>query len=466
LRTWVAEPGMVWYPKIMPESNTRSRNCNCAFCKDNRDFDLPVQLIDDLLTGNVVLFAGAGISTEGSNVFPRSLYEEVKDTLSNPDQETGFPETMSQFCRQPNGRSLLIRKIHERFKKVATIRETFLLATRFHQALATLFPLQLIVTTNWDDYFETECDAIPLVIPEDLAFWRLPGRKVLKIHGSINNLGSIVVTAEDYQQCHDRLREGVLGSTLKTLLATRTVLYAGYSFRDPDFLQLLNLLRSEMGELMPAGYAITTDEGSISQIKELDLVPILTDATRFVEVVKGHLVEAGRMVPDQKYDMLVPARAYLVEVHHNLANRYDPRKQPALVFALAYQDGMIHAFDVIGTKRRLGYFSEAGAAQRMLGKYANLSACKLYEEQYHDVAYIDGFAAGLLFFIDVKKATPIRLPAYYIYGLGNVDQPPSLEEFEAMLPAVASKCPEAYAQAERIANALPDGIVIHHRAWL
>lgn len=450
----------------MAKSKTPSPNCNCAFCKDNRDFDLPIQLIDDLVAGNVVLFAGAGISTEGSNVFPKSLYEEVKDTLSNPDPEAGFPETMSRFCRQPNGRLLLIRKIHERFKKVATIRETFLLATRFQHALATVFPLQLIVTTNWDDYFETECDAIPLVIPEDLAFWQLPGRKVLKIHGSINNLGSIVVTAEDYERCHARLREGVLGSTLKTLLATRTVLYAGYSFRDPDFLQLLNLLRTEMGELMPAGYAITTDEASISRIKELALVPILTDATHFVEVVKGHLVEAGRMVLDQKYDMVAAAQEYLGEVHHNLAKQYDPRKQPSLVFALAYQDGMLHAFDVIGTKRRSGYFSEAGAAQRMLGKYAKLSACKLYEEQYHDVAYIDGFAAGLRFFIDVKQAAPIRLPAYYIYGLGSADQPPSLKEFEAMLPTVASKSPEAYAQAERIASALSDGVVIHHRAWL
>lgn len=47
-------------------------------------------------------------------------------------------------------------------------------------------------------------EAIFLVAPEDFAFWDLPDRKVLKIHGSIHSLGSILATRSDYA-AHEQL---------------------------------------------------------------------------------------------------------------------------------------------------------------------------------------------------------------------------------------------------------------------
>lgn len=79
------------------------------------------------------------------------------------------------------------------------------------------------MTTNWDDYFERECGAIPIVTAEDFAFYNLAGRKVFKIHGSISNYGSIIATAEDYTRCYNNLKTGLIGSHLKSLLATTAV---------------------------------------------------------------------------------------------------------------------------------------------------------------------------------------------------------------------------------------------------
>ena len=42
-----------------------------------------------------------------------------------------------------------------------------------------------------------------------------------------------------------------MGSVLKTLLATNTVLYLGYSFQDTDFLKIHQLLTSEIRGMRP-----------------------------------------------------------------------------------------------------------------------------------------------------------------------------------------------------------------------
>src|SRR5439155_7591185 len=118
-------------------------------------------------------------------------------------------------------------------------------ATAFHRALSTSWQVKDIVTTNWDDYFEGECAATPFVTAEDFAFWGLPGRRVLKIHGSVSGLGSIVVTREDYERCFQSLSTGLLGSSLRMMLATKTFLFVGYSVADSDLVNILRLLTVE-----------------------------------------------------------------------------------------------------------------------------------------------------------------------------------------------------------------------------
>jgi hypothetical protein len=100
---------------------------------------------------------------------------------------------MSQLCNQSNGRAKLLRKIKDRFDYIRSFPELYRIATRFHRELSTLFLVDTIVTTNWDSFFEDECGALPFVTADDYAFWEQSVRKVFKIHGSANSLGSIEV---------------------------------------------------------------------------------------------------------------------------------------------------------------------------------------------------------------------------------------------------------------------------------
>ena len=73
----------------------------CEFCRNNRDFSMPRQLYTAIKAGDVVLFAGAGVSTEGRPVAVPSLYEQVCDKLKlDPNERVSFPDVMTRYCSE------------------------------------------------------------------------------------------------------------------------------------------------------------------------------------------------------------------------------------------------------------------------------------------------------------------------------------------------------------------------------
>ena len=214
--------------------------CECAICKNNKPFNMPSRIVEAAINGDLVLFCGAGISTEGKNVLPYSFYESIKSELGETDDNKPFSSVMQNYCEQADGRKKLLNKIRERFNYIHSFPELERQATSFHRELSEIHPIRTIITTNWDTYFEEYCGAIPITIPDDFAFWDDHSRFVIKIHGSINNLSSIIATKEDYDGCFKQLRDGIIGATIKTILATKTVVFVGFSFGDEDFSQVIN----------------------------------------------------------------------------------------------------------------------------------------------------------------------------------------------------------------------------------
>jgi hypothetical protein len=240
------------------ESLSAKSICDC--CKHHRDFELPEHLLAEFQAGKVAVLAGAGVSIESRPVLRQSLAETVAATLGCDVASLPFPDLMEKFSKRPNGRFELIKLIKDRFDYIYSHPELHDLATRFHSELATIFQIDTIVTTNWDTNFEDECGATPFVHSEDVAFWDVAERKVLKIHGTIQNYGSIVATRSDYDRAEGLLSRNMIGSLLKLLSATKTVVYFGYSLRDDDFVSLLLFVRTEMKDLTRISYIVTLDD--------------------------------------------------------------------------------------------------------------------------------------------------------------------------------------------------------------
>lgn len=441
--------------------------CKCAICSNNLPFEIPQELIDSLLSQNLVLFAGAGISTENKKVFEETLYEDVYDDLELSESDISFPDLMSKFCNtRTNGRQKLLEKIKKRFDYIHQFSELYVDSSSFHREIAKFWMLENIITTNWDDHFERECNAIPIVTPEDFVFYNINSRKVFKIHGSISNYGSIVATKEDYEKCYENLNSGLVGANLKTLLATKTILFVGYSFRDFDFNKVLELLKSEMGNVFPHFYIISLDDSIPELLNGLSFTHIKTSGQYLFEKIREHLISERIILPDEFVDAISDAKFRLKEVQRKVHDFYFNRlRTSSIIFSSVYMDGISHAIDNLLYKTKSGETYNPHALFHKIDIYSNSIQKKLSKEKnYIDLAYVKGYIVGLqipFHFEDLEE-----MPFHFIYGIGETnDDEIAFETFEKDI--IRHKSSEKYCRKylkEYLNN--ENEMILRHRAFI
>jgi hypothetical protein len=450
------------------QSNRAHREaCRCEACRNNHPFEIPDDLYEDFVEGNVVIFAGAGVSTESPQVFPYKFLDEIRDELEGGIAEGSlFPDVMTSYCTRPNGRAKLLRRIRKRLSYVQSFPQLYRRATRFHRELSTIPFIDSIVTTNGDTYFERECGAVPFVSAEDYAFAEIPGRKVFKIHGSIDSYGSIIATREDYERCYESLQTGLLGSTLKLFLATKTVVYIGFSFADDDFIRIFDALTSEMRGLRPHSYIVTLAKPTQNHLLEKGLTPICTDGTFFISKIKERLVADGHMLDDGRLDGVERLLARVLQIHYDELSEISIRKYPDNIFGLCYQDGLIDCLERILGLAKTGEYSLRERVLKVAKTYEfQIRPRKLKNRRYQDVAYIDGYVNGLLHLLadnEVRKVIPI----YYAFGhRGPIS---NLTRYMRALRKSNSSSRAEHRWALQAARKLPDKEehVFHHTPFL
>ena len=443
------------------------RPCDCEFCRDEHDFTVGDEFMDEMLSGRVVVFAGAGVSTESRRVLRWTLYDEVAAQLKLREANLSFPDLMARFEGQPNGRMKLLKTISDRISYVDSFPELERIATAFHRELGTLFPVQDIVTTNWDPYFERHCGATPFVVDADLAFWEAADRRVLKIHGSIGNWGSIVATTSDYDLCHDRLTTGIVGSLLKSVLATRTVLFVGYSFSDPDFAAIYDLVCEQMKSLKRQAYVVTPFEEECSRFRDSGFVAVCTDGSHFIREIKAHAVSRGLLLEDSLFDAAADLLEDVQDEHDRLSHDVKIDEFPLAIYAGSYQDGMLHALERALNLRGTGQYSDPRRVHRVLRSYEEWQKKKRHAGAYEDVAYIDGYINVLVYLLMTDdERHGVEIPLYLIFGVDKDIF--ALEGFVELATRYPNAHKAALARARKYVKRLqePERIIYHHPPWL
>jgi len=324
---------------------------------------------------------------------------------------------MEKFVSQPNGRIELVTQIKKRIEYIESFPELYYHASEFHRELATVFTVDTIVTTNWDSIFERECRAQPFVNDADMAFWEAVERRVLKIHGSIDNLSTLVATRGDYDANLQKLKESLAGSRLKTLLATKTIVFFGYSFRDDDFREIMKFVRENVGDFKRQNYIVTLDNSSeaIEQFKSFGLIPICTDATFFLKRVKAHLFRAAHHIPDEMYEEAERLLAKVKKQQLRLYDKFNIIDHPEITYCACYQDGLIHLLQRVGELRSSGKYSHLCDVEATVNGYLQWRSKKLKSKKYDDVAYIDGYLNGLRFVMFQKTEPGVTPPLFYLF---------------------------------------------------
>ncbi|MBN3033236.1 MAG: SIR2 family protein [Candidatus Saganbacteria bacterium] len=428
---------------------------------------MPDEIVKETLNGNLIIFAGAGISTEKKGVFLTSFYEDIRDELKIKSNKLSFSELVGRYTSKPNGRKELIHKIKKRMDYMYSFPEIYRQASSFHVELSTIFYIKTIITTNWDDLFEKECGAIPIVGPEDFTFWDLPDRKVFKIHGSINNVGSLIATKDDYNRCYRRLRGNIMGSHLRMALATKTIVFVGYSFGDEDFSRIYKYLAKDLGRLIPHSYLITLDQNT-SKYRHLNTTPIITDATYFLHSLKNILCKEKLLLNDDMYVNIEMLLAVVLEHHGKVSDNLKILDYPYLLYSLSYQDGLIHSLERIVSRRNTGEYSDIRWLSDAIKSHEAIRKKKLRVRIYHDVAYLDGYINGLYCFAYSNLGAGFVPPSiYYVFGANP--QPDNYKKLKQMIKSKKVYHKAAFLYATEVINRkrmVDPNTIIQHSAFL
>jgi len=449
---------MVLKPKISEKSHAA---CECALCKNNKIFQRPKHLIEELEKGNVVIFAGAGISTENRDVAVSTFYDKIAGELGGKDRPS-FSVLMEKYCRQPDGRIKLIRSIKDRFDYFRSFGAFYNDMTRFHRAIAPLFMITEIITTNWDDFFERECDVDAFVADTDMPFWGASSRKLMKIHGPIRNFGSIVATEADYLASYSRLNDGPMGAMLKTIPTQKTVIYTGYSLSDDNFVRLANNIARMASPYLKQSYFVapSIDHEKLNNFS-LPLIPIETDGAFFFEQIRLHLAKRCGIVEESAFDACKYVLSTAKDKHSRASDAFLKTLKPLLVFTLSYQDGLIDGLLRIIDRHKSGEYHSSDHLLNLIRGYSHKAADYKRENDEWNNSYVEGYRTAVMYLFAKSSNSNLRAPPMYGCYKGK-----ELNSLSDVLRYPVNNIKRAHlAQATRIIDrcrSAKQPLIIHH----
>jgi SIR2-like domain len=221
------------------------------------DVDLPQVVIDAQKRGELVLFAGAGVSMDAPSNYPNFL------DLATELGGTAYPKEKDELIDRYLGR--LVERgipVHERVK--TRLSDPTSRPNHVHESIIRLFGSAdaiRIVTTNFDDHFCGAAQAVYASVPEVYRAPALPlgddFKGIVHLHGSVlDDAKKLVLTDADFGRAY--LTQGWARRFVQQLFAKFVVLFVGYSHQD---LPLLYLARGiSAAEDGPGRYAITPPE--------------------------------------------------------------------------------------------------------------------------------------------------------------------------------------------------------------
>lgn len=195
-------------------------------------------------SGDVAIFAGAGLSRAAGYVDWRALLKDIATDLKlDIDRETDLIAIAQYHLNEKRSRGRLNQVIVDELAGSAT-------STQTHRILARL-PIPTAWTTNYDQLLERSFEDAGKIVDlkltqENLAHTKR-GRDVVlyKMHGCVTQPHEAVVTKDDYEQ-YER-RRPLFVESLKGDLIAKTFLFLGFSFTDPTIDYVLSRVRVLLG---------------------------------------------------------------------------------------------------------------------------------------------------------------------------------------------------------------------------
>ncbi|WP_294345249.1 SIR2 family protein [uncultured Sphingobacterium sp.] len=207
------------------------------------------KLFERIRAEDVVIWAGAGMSISSGypsgNRLKEMLYEAITQSERDMiDFSLPLVEIADAIVAVRKNRHFLISELNKIF--LAPPKNQ----VDLHSKIANIPHFRYIFTTNYDRLIEQAFGNSLAISNENQVPYTGDNRKtkVFKMHGDLTNPDSVVITKTDYNRMfvEDSLNN-VLWNQAKALVATKTVLFLGYSVEDHNFQVLLDGLSRAVG---------------------------------------------------------------------------------------------------------------------------------------------------------------------------------------------------------------------------
>jgi len=203
-------------------------------------------ILKNLREENLAIFAGAGLSAGAGGVNWSELLEPIAEDLElDIDLETDLVELAQYHVNESGGqRGKINQLVVEKFSSDLEVSEN-------HQILSRL-PISTYWTTNYDNLIEKSLDKEgkkPDVKHEKLQLATTkPNRDALvyKMHGDVEHSSKAVITRDDYEEYYIKMEPFL--SALAGDLVSKTFLFIGFSFKDPNLDYILSRVRNAYQE--------------------------------------------------------------------------------------------------------------------------------------------------------------------------------------------------------------------------
>lgn len=209
--------------------------------------------VKEIKNNNAAFFAGAGFSKQSGYVDWKTLLKSITLELGLDVEKEHDLVALAQYCYNRNqNRGVINDIIFEEFSKQKEPTEN-------HKILARL-PIGIIWTTNYDDLIEKAFNNIKKIVDvksrnEHLSN-TLANRECIlyKMHGDKNNPNDAILIKDDYESYYKNHKQFL--SALTGDLISKTFLFVGFSFQDPNLDYILGRIRVDYEENPRQHYAI------------------------------------------------------------------------------------------------------------------------------------------------------------------------------------------------------------------
>jgi hypothetical protein len=277
---------------------------------------IPEELKKHLAGDNCALFVGAGLSiASGLPTWAKMLKELIEEMKKLPFDTKAQVSDYEKMISNPNKYLLIAEDLKSNLGK----HFNEYLERRFadpkvnpnanHNLIAAT-KYQFIITTNYDKLIEKAfaftSQLFPAVLTNtssrDIAY-KLWNKEffIVKAHGDVTiRKDEIVMTERDYREI--MFRNSGFQSAMQVMFSTKSIIFVGSSFTDPDFILLMRYLHSAYHGGGPTHYILIDD----SEILDVEAKRYMADfnlhsikykaANNYIEITE-FLTELQKIAP-------------------------------------------------------------------------------------------------------------------------------------------------------------------------